>query len=198
MRKPVRLKDEPDNVYYKRACNLLYDNGYSINEISAKMKLTNTEVFNYTHDNLHYLTKDECEEMIKMHNSGMTYRQIAKAMGINEGTAKRKINQYYQPNNLFDSRKNGEFLEDIKIETIKSLYRDGKTVREISDELHITVDKVRYRLRKSGLFTPEVICIKVTKAEKARFKRLHAKGVSISEIARRCGRSRITVSRYLK
>lgn len=193
MRKPVRLKNESLPGYYERACKLLYNNGYSINEIAAKMKLTNTEVFNYTHDGIHYLTKEECKRIIDMYDKGMSITSIAKEMNMARDTIRRKIN--YKAN-AYDEYENGEFMKDACIEAIKDLYDKGKSTQKIADELGLSEHKVRYRLIKCGLYAPAGSS-RVTNKEIAKFKRLRRQGLSYEEIGKRCGRNRNTVSYYL-
>lgn len=193
MRKPTRLKGESLSGYYERACKLLYTNGYNINEIAAKMKLTNTEVFNYTHDGIHYLTKEECERIVDMHNKGLSTTSIAKEMNVARDTIRRKINEKA---NAYDEYENGDPMKDAYIEAIKDLYSKGKSTQKIADELGLTEHRVRYRLIKCGLYVPAGSS-KVSSKEIAKFKRLRKQGLSYKEIGKRCGRNKDTVSHYL-
>lgn len=193
MRKPVRRKGESENQYIKRSCITLFTNGYNINEIAKKMNITNTEVFNALHDDIHYITKDEEKLINSLYSSGMSMKDIAEQFGVNRKTIGKKING---STNAFDDFQNGEIIKDIDLDMIKKMYESGKSSNVIAKELDISEHRIRYRLTKMGLYVTKVT--RVSKREKSKFNRLYANGLTITEIAKKCGRSRDVVSKYIE
>ncbi len=193
MRKPVRRKGESENQYIKRSCITLFTNGYNINEIAKKMNITNTEVFNALHDDIHYITKDEEKLINSLYSSGMSMKDIAEQFGVNRKTIGKKING---STNAFDDFQNGEIIKDIDLDMIKKMYESGKSSNAIAKELDISEHRIRYRLTKMGLYVPKVK--RVSKREKSRFNKLYTSGLSITEIAKKCDRSRDVVSKYIE
>jgi transposase len=195
MRKPVRLKGEPLDTYLQRACRALFNGGHNINEIATKMKVTNTEVFNAIHDDMHFVTKDEEKLIQSLYLDGIPVRLIAKQIGVSEYTVRKRLNG---KENAYDAYDNGEHMPDVDLETIKKLYtEEHKSTKAIASILDVSEHRVRYRLEKCGLYSYSGVK-PVTKREIAKFNKLYKDGLSLAQIAKKCNRNRNTVSRYIK
>lgn len=193
MRKPARLKGESEAAYIKRACKLLRnEGGHSLSEIAKKMNIDRTEVFNNLHNDIHYCTQEEIEEIHYMRSLGMSYNQIAEVVGVSKRTVAKKCQMEC---NLFDKVKTKD-IEDKSLNKIIRLYNSGKHTTEIGIKLGMSETKVRYRLQKCGAYKRK--CFRVSKEEHDIINKLHKKGWSIARIANYCDRSKSTIAQHIE
>lgn len=190
MTKPRKKKNESIDAYNERASKLYYDNGYHIKEIAERLKIDETEVYNYVVTNGRKITTAaEREEMIQLFNKGYSYYAIANIFQKSRSCVKKRIEC---PAKIGYSTSND--LTDKQLKKMKEMAENGETLEAISKEIGVKVGTIRYRLDHTNMRERTT---HVTPDEVKKFIRLYKKGKSHAEIAKICNRSRGAVCRHL-
>lgn len=195
MNKPRRKNGESIDEYLRRACNILYSNGYHYSEIAKKLKVNKIVVYNILvkRPTNRVTTTDERNAMIKLRGQGYSYRTIANIMGRSATCVHERIKREAH---LYEDYKENN-LKDKDIERLKQWYIEGKTLKFIADKLEISTKSVVYRLKISGIYDPHRSPSRVSSGEEAGYRRMRKAGKTNGEIARAYGRNPSTVSRHL-
>ncbi len=106
--------------------------------------------------------------------------KIANYFNISIPTIYRLLQEFKIPRNRKVMQPQRGIDRDIQ-ETIMTLYQKGTTIKAISEKVGYSEYKLRYHLKKWGIFKPErrKYSLKVKDIRK-----LHAKGLPISQIAK--------------
>lgn len=146
------------NIIKQNLVESLYADGYSITEISLKVKEERAVVHNCI-SKKKYTTSNDVEEFNELYyNEKYTIPEISDitnwSIRVIEDKLKDGTIKYNKP------RKNELILTTQQLKRIKEMYKKGKSLKAISDKLGLSVSQIRYRLKKSGLYKPKTKSIK--------------------------------------
>lgn len=189
MGNPRKRKNESDSSFHERSSKYYYSNGYHIKEIAKKLKIDETEVYNYVTNGRKITTTAEREEMIQLFNKGYSYQAIANIFKKSRSCVKQRI-EY--PAKISYSTVND--LTDKQLKKMKEMAENGETLESISKEIGAGIGTIRYRLDHTNM---RKHITHISKNEVKKFIQLYKKGKSHSEIAKMCNRSRGAVCRHL-
>ena len=193
--KVLRLFGETREEYIVRASRILYKDGYSIAEISKKLKVEKVDVYNSLVDleERRVTTDEERQLFIELRNKGYNYSEIARMTNRSRITIKTRIEseaKYY-----FE---NGYILTDKQLKSIKKYYKAGKTMSWIAREIEISPSAVKRRLVKCGLYkTNYSLTIPLTDQEKKKISNLYKKNLNSFTISMRIGRPQSLINDYI-
>lgn len=191
---------------------ILYNKGESVEQISKRLG----EPISTVYDDITYLgengiiqlrTDDKKQKIserrnriAKLYKSGKTLKDIANELGVSTSTVNSDI-QYLRENGIIQLRTgNKESEATERREKVAKLYNSGKTLKEIAQEVGISISTVhadvKY-LRKEGIVEKrntldEQIEERITE-RRGKVAKLYNSGKSLKEIANELGISTSTL-----
>lgn len=133
------------------------------------------------------LDEEKRKLIVELHKQGLTQKEIGIKIGITQPWVSRLL---YAEGIKSRPRMIGKDLEKEFV----NLYKDGKTLKEITDLYGFSTNAVRIHLKESGI---KMLKGKPDKKEIALMIRLQGEGKDALTIAKEIKRDRRTVRKYL-
>lgn len=186
----IKKKKETIKECNERLCKMYYSDGYHIKEIANKLDIDIIEVYNHITGS-NFTTTEEREEMIRLYNAGVSYKDIAEKFGKSVTCVKERIKS---PTKIICGN-DDEILSDKQIKKMKKMAIKGYSAEDIAKEIGISENSVLYRMSHTDI--DHKVYRNLSSSEINKVVRLYKNGKSYKEIAKACKKSDIVIIKIL-
>ena len=186
----IKKKKETIKECNERLCKMYYSDGYHIKEIANKLDIDIIEVYNHITGS-NFTTTEEREEMIRLYDAGVSYRDIAEKFGKSITCVKERIKS---PAKIICGN-DDEILSDKQIKKMKKMAIKGYSAEDIAKEIGISENSVLYRMSHTDI--DHKVYRNLSSSEIDKVVRLYKNGKSYKEIAKACKKSDIVIIKIL-